>query len=650
MSKSSDCNLTSTIDWGGPFRLYFRLSFWLAVNFLLCAIVGLTVLSRIQISDVDQKLSMRVGNFAGRVAGGLEQVSFDKNIDQAVFSGRQILLTLMSDPAIECAELRDLDGQPILKAPLGLGCYPGVSANSLVVPVQFIDDMDLVLHWRRDEVTTAAIRQRNLSAFVLGSGLIFAVLSNLLAFRKIIGSPLKLLITGIERAKVTAEHNAMHDSLTGLGNRRKLDHELFYRAERKRILTVLNIDLDGFKLINDTMGHDAGDEVLRICAKRLSANSSEEEVLIRTGGDEFVVLLPPGETVEAARERAMQIIKLLNQFIDINGEKCRVEASIGIASRKMEGFKGQAVQVISNADIALIRAKNENKGGFIEFTEEMRAATEKRRSLGEEIKRGLEHGEFIPYYQPQVSALDHTPVGCEALARWQHPEKGILRPGEFVAVAEEVGILHKIDETIFERVLGDLRRWEDAQVDVPRVSVNVSGRRLFSANLIPQLRSQWIPSKKLTFELLESVVFDQTNATLAWNLDCLREMGIELEIDDFGTDRASVTSILAVKPTRIKVARELIQLDNQNGSLSNTLKAMVALGRALQVGLVAEGVETQEHLKLVEQLGFDRIQGYQIARPMSADMLPQWLSKQTQSKAGSEKKRHSLCTPGLCCD
>lgn len=635
MSKSSEASIQNTTDWGGPFKLYFRLSVWLAVNFLICAVIGLSIMSRIQIIDIEQQLSMRVGNFAGRVAGGLEQVSMDQEAERAVASGQQILLTLMSDPAIECAELRDLDERVVLKAPQGLGCYPGVSQNTLVIPVFFSEDMDLVLHWKRDEVTAAAEKQRNLSFLILGSGLLFAILSNLLAFRRIIGRPLKLLIAGIERAKVTAEYNATHDSLTGLGNRRKLDKELAYRAEIKRVLTVLNIDLDGFKQVNDTLGHDAGDAVLRACAERLAIDASEDDVLIRTGGDEFVVLLSPDETTEAARVRAEQVIARLGQEVDISGEKCRVQASAGIASRKIGGRKDQANQLISDADIALFRAKKENKGGYVEFTKDMRAAVESRRSLGDEIKRALEHGEFVPYYQPQVSAFDHAPVGFEALARWRHPEKGLLTPDKFVPVAEEIGVVHKIDEAILDRVLDDLKTWEAAGLDLPRIAVNVSGRRLFSTGLVAQLTSQKIPRNKLTFEILESAVLDRQNATLAWNLDSLREMGIDLEIDDFGTDRASITSILAAKPNRIKVARELVQLSDQYGSVPNTLKAVVALGRALNVGLVAEGVETSDHLKLVEKLGFDRIQGYHIARPMPAETVPDWLSQQRKSLTGT---------------
>ncbi|MEM9129463.1 MAG: EAL domain-containing protein [Pseudomonadota bacterium] len=626
MSKNSDQKEHNPIDWGGPFKLYFRLSLWLALNFAVCAVIGLSFLSKMQVNDIDQKLSMRIGNFAGRVAGGLEEVAFEQDEDEAFIAGQQIILTLMSDPAIECAELRDLSGDAVLEAPQGLGCYPGVSLNSMTVPVYWNDDMDLLLHWKRDEVVAAEERQRNLTFVILGSGLVFAILSNLLAFRRIIGRPLKLLVKSIERAKITAEYNATHDVLTGLGNRRKLDDELVYRAELKEVLTILNIDLDGFKLVNDTLGHDAGDEVLRVCANRLVEGALEDEVLIRTGGDEFVVFLPPDAGIDVAKERAQNIIDAISRDIEVHGERCNVEASIGIDAGKLSGRKDQATKIVSNSDVALYKAKNENKGGFVVFDESMRNLTETRRALGEDIKRGLDHGEFTPYYQPQVTVGDHKTVGYEALARWHHPERGVLKPQDFISVAEEIGVIHRIDEVILRRAIDDLRKWDLAGIDVPAISLNVSSRRLFSQGLLPQLRSQDIPKGKITFEIKENAIFDKKTKILRWNIDGLRDLGIGIDLDEFGDGKASMASILTINPSRIKVAKELVQSKDTDKTKRNALRAVMALARNFQVELVAEGVETLERLKMVENLGFQRLQGFHIAPPMPPDAIREWVT------------------------
>jgi len=250
-------------------NLYLRLSAWLIPTFLICALIGLHVLSKHVVSDVEQRVSLRIGNLSARIAGGLERISDELQAEDALkaLSAEQIMLTLMSDPAIRCAELRDpASTDALIEVPVGLGCQSSAADKDTTVPVWFDQDADLFVRWTDAEVAAARQRQRELSMMILVFGLMVALLTNYLALRVIIGKPLNELIGRIKEAKTNAEFNAMHDSLTGVGNRRNLDEVLrdrFLRAGwQNDTVTVLHIDLDGFKTINDTLGHAAGDHVL----------------------------------------------------------------------------------------------------------------------------------------------------------------------------------------------------------------------------------------------------------------------------------------------------------------------------------------------------------------------------------------------------
>ncbi|MEM8777162.1 MAG: diguanylate cyclase, partial [Pseudomonadota bacterium] len=440
-----------------PLKLYVRLSAWLVPSFLVCAIIGLTALSKFVVADVDRNLSMRIGNFAARVASGIEMIALDT--DDPIPASQQLLLTLMSDPAVECAELRDIDGTPLVKAPQNLGCYEGVSPRFLTVPLYLTDEADLVVHWNREEVSTARQRQWELSLIILFAGLMIAMLTNWLAFRTIIGRPLTNLVQKVEDAKRKAEYNALHDSLTNLANRRQLDYELERRGAQRQALTILHIDLDGFKTINDTLGHGAGDEILKVVSERLKDTAWVDEITGRYGGDEFVVILPPGETTEAGETRATQIIDSIMEEIIVDGQACQVGASIGIASGNPNGRPDQASRILANADIALYRAKDKGRGVYVVYSSEMREEMEMRNRLADELETALEQREFVPFYQPQVEADGHKTIGFEALARWEHPKHGLLAPDRFISAAEDMGLVDKIDRIIFEKVLEDRANW-----------------------------------------------------------------------------------------------------------------------------------------------------------------------------------------------
>jgi len=270
------------------------------------------------------------------------------------------------------------------------------------------------------------------------------------------------------------------------------------------------------------------------------------------------------------------------------------------------------------------------RGRWVVCSDAMRAEVERRRHLAEEIESALERGEFAVHYQPQFDGQGERLMGLAALVRWHHPTRGLLLPSKFVEVAEELNLVDRIDGLVFVRAVEDLRAWDAAGLDVPRVSVNVSARRLNTPDLIPQVRACAPAPGRLVFEVLESVYLDRRSPHMSWNLDALKEMGIEIEIDDFGTGHSSISSVLAIHPARLKVAREIIQAFVDQPGESSLCDAVVALGRALGVGLIAEGVETQAQLLAVRQMGFDMIQGFALGEPMPAAELAGFLARRRQ--------------------
>jgi EAL domain-containing protein (putative c-di-GMP-specific phosphodiesterase class I) len=225
-------------------------------------------------------------------------------------------------------------------------------------------------------------------------------------------------------------------------------------------------------------------------------------------------------------------------------------------------------------------------------------------------------------------------VGVEALVRWNHPRRGLLMPAKFVEVAEELKLVDRIDGIVCNRAVADLRLWDNRGLVVPKVSVNVSARRLNTPDLIAQVTALAPPPGRLVFEILESVYLDRRSQHMTWNLDALAELGIEIEIDDFGTGHNSISSVLAIQPARLKVAREIIQAFADHRAQSSLVEAVVALGRSLGVGLVAEGVETQAQLRAVREMGFDMIQGFALAEPMPAGDLAGFLERRA-ARVGS---------------
>jgi diguanylate cyclase (GGDEF)-like protein/PAS domain S-box-containing protein len=439
----------------------------------------------------------------------------------------------------------------------------------------------------------------------------------------------------LEAARARIEYNAMHDTLTGLPNRRYLDEVLTKHASAcalsGRSIALLHIDLDRFKQINDTLGHTAGDAMLVHVAQLLRANLRRDEFVARVGGDEFVIVCPFSGNGERLTRLAEAIIEQVRRPIPYEGHLCRFGASIGIAAQK-----GAAVDpklLLIDADIALYRAKGRGKNRYEVFSEALQTEAVNVKRIADDILRGIEQNEFVPHYQPLLDAQTLEVVGVEALARWLHPTDGTLAPAVFLKIAEDLNAVSSIDRLILEQALADFSRWSAAGLPVSSVSVNVSFRRLYDQQLLENLRGLHIEPGTLSFELLESIFLDEPDEFVRWNLDQIRELGIDIDIDDFGTGHASIVSLLKLNPRRFKIDRQFLTSIATSPSQRRLVRSLIDIGKSLKIKVVAEGVETLEQAQVLRDLGCDIVQGYAFARPMPAKQLESLLRRQHWRKA-----------------
>lgn len=426
----------------------------------------------------------------------------------------------------------------------------------------------------------------------------------------------------LESAKARIEHIALHDSLTGLPNRRYLDQVLkdFVAKARRDCghVGLLHIDLDRFKHINDTLGHAAGDAMLVHASTVLRSKVGEGGFVARIGGDEFVVLC----TVQHTKQLGLladDIISKMSEPVYYHGHRCRFGASVGIAVENDNDIEGKHLLV--NADIALYQAKTRGRNRYDFFTEVMQSEIVDTKRIADEVLGGLERNEFIAFYQPQFNAKTLEIVGVEALARWRHPKRGILAPDAFLRIADELNVVSMIDRSILNQSLSDFAKWSNANLHIPRVSVNVSARRLHDEELIKSLRKLDIKKGTVSFELVESIFLDGSDDLIAWNVNQIKELGIDIEIDDFGTGYASIVSLLKLQPRRLKIDRQLIIPIVKSPQRRQVVSSIIEIGKSLGIEIIAEGVETMQHARMLGDLGCDILQGYAFGHALDSEGL-----------------------------
>ncbi len=448
--------------------------------------------------------------------------------------------------------------------------------------------------------------------------------------------------TELEAARGHIEHNALHDSLTGLPNRRYLDnlladHAAKFDTEGERA-ALLQLDLDRFKQVNDTLGHMAGDAMLVHAAKVLRAAVRESDFVARVGGDEFVVVRrwPGRQTgtenyVKELSELSDRIVARMQEPLYYQGHECRVGVSIGIASDT--DCMADPLRLLVNADIALYRAKDRGRNRHQFFNEALQAEIVATKRIADDILTGLEQDQFVAHYQPQFCARTLDIIGVEALARWNHPKDGLIAPAAFMKIAEELNVVASIDRLILDQALVDFNLWEQISLGVPTVSVNVSVRRLKDEELIRTLRQMDIRPGTIAFELVESIFLDEDDDLTAWNVEKIKELGINIEIDDFGTGYASIVSLMKLKPRRLKIDRQLIMPIVHSMGQRQLVGSIIDIGHSLGIEVLAEGVETIEHAQVLKSLGCDALQGYAFAKPMSRVDLVEFVQSRRWKKA-----------------
>jgi len=421
---------------------------------------------------------------------------------------------------------------------------------------------------------------------------------------------------------------AYYDTLTGLANRALLgDHAaqaLAMLHNHGGSLALMFIDLDRFKNINDTLGHSVGDGLLLEVGRRLSGLVRERDTLSRLGGDEFIVLLPETGEDEAAHW-AEQVLAELGQPYRIAGYDMVVTPSIGIAMAPADGDTLEAL--LRSADAAMYRAKEEGRNTFRFFASHMQQRTVNRLRLEAELRHAIRHDQLLLHYQPQCT-LDGQLVGVEALVRWQHPELGMIPPGEFIPLAEESGLVVPLGTWVMHEAVNQLARWRASGVMVPQVAVNLSALQFRQPQLVDQvkdcLQQAGVPPACLELELTESVVLKDPDEALAL-MERLHVLGVRLSIDDFGTGYSSLNYLRRFPVDRLKIDRSFIlDLDNDPRGAA-IVEAIVSLSRSLGFITIAEGVETAHQLSQLRRLHCDEVQGYYYARPMAAEQLVSWL-------------------------
>ncbi len=443
-------------------------------------------------------------------------------------------------------------------------------------------------------------------------------------------------ITERKQAERAIHQLAYYDSLTGLANRvlfkDRLSNALSYAGRYHQHLATLFIDLDRFKVINDTLGHTVGDRLLTHVAERLSesvrqsdsvgrhADHEPTHALARLGGDEFTILLTALPTPEDAGRVARRILEALAHPFSIDGHEIFISASIGISIFPSDGATVEAL--LKNADTAMYHAKEQGRNNCQFYSSGLNAAAAERLDLENELRRALEREEFVVFYQPKLNIHSRKILGAEALVRWKHPKRGLVPPGVFLNAAIDTGLIRPMDEWVLREACRQVKAWETAGLPPITVSANVSNSlfhgRTLPATVADALRDSGLNPSQLELELTESIAMRDVEASVTM-LEGLRTMGVRLSIDDFGTGYSSLSYLQRFPLSRLKIDQSFVRdlLTNENNV--KITRAIIAMAHSLNLSVLAEGVETEGQLARLREEGCDEVQGYLFSRPVCAE-------------------------------
>jgi diguanylate cyclase (GGDEF)-like protein len=444
-----------------------------------------------------------------------------------------------------------------------------------------------------------------------------------------------VLSLGLERrlSDDRIEYMAYHDELTGLPNRRLLSDRLSLELARARrrddIGAVLFLDLDRFKTVNDALGHAVGDQYLRAVSSLFQNDLRSEDTLSRWGGDEFLVLLPslardPRQAAQRAHAIATQLTAKLASPIHVEGHDLELDASVGIVLFPPDGETSD--ELVSHADTAMYQAKQAGRNTICFYEARMQALAEQRLRLEKELRRALERNEFHLLYQPQTDAAGAV-RGCEALVRWQHPERGLVSPAEFIPVAEESGLIVPLGTWVLRTALAQQVRWQADPALAGRlgqVSVNVSSRQFHQADFVDQVQAALAATGadpgRLELEVTESMLLVDVDDTIE-KMTRLKGLGVSFAVDDFGTGYSSLNYLKRLPLDRLKIDQSFIRDVHKDQQDAAIVGAIIAMAHHLQLGLIAEGVETEAEWAFLREAGCPAFQGYLFGRPLPPDEL-----------------------------
>jgi diguanylate cyclase (GGDEF)-like protein len=428
-------------------------------------------------------------------------------------------------------------------------------------------------------------------------------------------------ITDQRRSELRIEHMAHHDALTGLANRVLLNAHLeqaLIRSSHGEMPTLHHFDLDQFKTVNDTLGHPAGDQLLKMVADRLRKLVRPCDTIARMGGDEFAIVQISVADPTEATALAQSIIKSISEPYDIDGHKAVIGASIGIAVGPSDGSTPD--ELLRNADLALYRAKEDGRGTFRFFEPDMDLRMQARRVMEQDLRKALPAGEFELYYQPVVSLANDEITGLEALIRWNHPEKGLITPNSFIPLAEEIGFIVPIGEWVIRQACATAARWPEHLC----VAVNISAVQFRSPGLVntvvSALAASGLHPGRLEIEITETVLLQNKNSTLS-TLHQLRSLGVRIAMDDFGIGYSSLTYLKCFPFDKIKIDRSFVQDITENLGSLNIVRAIAAMAHGMGMTATAEGVETMEQRDKITSEGCTEMQGFLFSRPLPASEI-----------------------------
>ncbi|AMV71224.1 EAL domain-containing protein [Desulfuromonas carbonis] len=431
-------------------------------------------------------------------------------------------------------------------------------------------------------------------------------------------------------------HMAHHDMLTGLPNRTffldRLHHALALAKRGKYPLAVLFLDLDRFKIINDTLGHAVGDKLLQEVARRLQVNVRESDTVARLGGDEFTVILGQLQEADDTERVAAKILKALAQPLHIDGHELYVTTSIGIA--RYPGDAEDPPSLVKKADLAMYSAKAGGRNTCKFYEPSMDADADRRLIMENGLRKALEREEFRVHYQPKVAMDSGRVTALEALLRWEHPTLGLLPPGEFISLAEETGLIVPIGEWVLRTACTQNRRWQEQGLPPVRVAVNLSGYQLQQKNL-PQvvariLDETRLPPAFLELEVTETVIMQNPDFA-AQLLAELRRLGVHLSIDDFGTGYSSLAHLKRFAVNTLKIDKSFVRDVADNPTDAAITAAIIAMGRSLNLSVIAEGVETENQFRFLRGEACHEMQGYLFSRPLAAERIAELLASEDSS-------------------